>query len=225
MKASKIIADILGVPQIIPDTKYICLKINDTVKIGISVNPASGFDPTKMNITYITPNFQRDLTIMAVLDVVCYYHDHRPGNYFCIPDSSGNISGICVLDNDEPGAFTPSFSVRFSSYNNEAPLVTKKGFINRPYLDHDTIARLMETKDKDIAQALNAYLTNIELYALLIRVRRLRRAVLKSLQAGKIRLLHKNEWTLETMREELSGTYGTTHLKFFADKFNAKITQ
>ena len=89
MKATYIIAVLCGASRIVPETKYVCLKIDGAVKMGVSTYPSSGINPDTMKNICITPGFQRDLLIMNMLDIICRQQDHRPNNYFCILDEAG----------------------------------------------------------------------------------------------------------------------------------------
>ena len=225
MKAARIIAELCGASHIIPGTKYICLKIGGTVKLGVSVDRAQGINPNSMagKDFRIAPGFQRDMLIMTMLDVICLQQDHRPGNYFCILDNAGNISGISVFDNDAPSTFDPNPSVTFSSYNREAPLVLPNGTNNRPFMDKAASECMLGLSDDKIYGALSGHLSELEIFMLTVRVRKLQRAVSKSLHEGTLSLLKPEEFTRDTVLEELSGKYGITQMKFFADKYKAEI--
>ena len=223
MKATYIIAVLCGASRIVPETKYVCLKIDGAVKMGVSTYPSSGINPDSMKNICITPGFQRDLLIMNMLDIICRQQDHRPNNYFCILDEAGHICGLSVFDNDAPNTFAPNPSVRFSSFNNEAAFVDSEGRINRPFLDKDATECLLGLSEAKISEELRGHLSGIEIFMLNIRVRRLKHAVRKSLHDCTLKLLRPEEFSYETVMEELSGKWGKTYMKFFVDKYGAKI--
>ena len=68
MKSTKIIADLLGAEDIVPSTKYICLKCGNAIKIGVSVDVAAGKGFWNINGIRLKPNFQREINIMNMLD-------------------------------------------------------------------------------------------------------------------------------------------------------------
>ena len=223
MKSTKIIADLLGAEDIVPSTKYICLKCGNAIKIGVSVDVAAGKGFWNINGIRITPSFQREINIMNMLDVICYEKDHRPDNYFCKVDEADNIIGVSVFDNDSPSTFLPSLSIRFRSFSLEAPFVDNRGYINRPFFDKKSAECLMQLRKEVISQKLSGHLTSIEIFAVIVRVERLKKAMKRSLADGKLKLLTPEEFSRSTMLEELSGGYGNTSMKYFADKCHAEI--
>lgn len=222
MKCTRITAELFGMDCLVPETKYICLKTGGTVKTGIAAAPAQGVNPDIMKDMKITPSFQRAVSQLGLLDVICHHMDHRPNNYYCILNGNGEVTGLSVFDNDEAATFAPVYTLNFSNYGLEAPFV-KDGRINRPYLDRENVSRVLEVQDRDISRALGGNLTRIELGALLCRIRKLRRVLRSSLKSGTLTLLSPEEWTPGTMQEELGGRYGMTHLKNFVRKYHPEI--
>ena len=223
-KASKVIADLYGASSLIPQTRYICLQTGNITRLGVSVDPSPGISPDSITDTSIkvSPEFQRQTLILNMLDVICLQNDHATYNYLVIPDDDNVIYSLSAFDNDNTGAFSVSFSPIICN-DHESALITEEGLINRPFLDKENTMNILKTPEKRICEALNDFMPRLAIYALCVRVRKLQKAITKSLLAGTLRLLNKEEFSPFTMREELSGKYGVTYLKHFMDKYNTEI--
>lgn len=211
-KGTYVIDSFFGV-GVVPDSNYIILNLDGKERIGICVSVAKGEDPTKYNLekNRIKPQLQRRLSQLNLLDVICYQKDHRPGNYFIISDIEGGFNDISVFDNDCPTTFLPSLEISFQTYCGCSPIV-KKGQINRPYFDYDLANQIIKCDLNRLNNYLRPFMPAVLRWFTIIRIELLRRVLKKAVKTKKSILLKQDEWTLETIEEEVSGKYGRTYL-------------
>lgn len=230
MKAAKIVADMIGVPEVITQTKYICLRTGDTIRIGVSTRGIKGIEPDSMagRELKVMPSFQRESLMLNMLDVICYEKDHAPRNYIAKLDDTGkNITGLSAFDNDSDYTFAPSPSVyiSFNFCKLGTSFVGYDGYINRPFLDRQSTSSFLKVTYSQIINTLTGYLSWLEIMMLCYRVYKLKRAIRKSIHDGVTRLIDADEFSHDTMLEETGGggRYGETYLKHFIDKYHIKI--
>ncbi|MBR0151647.1 MAG: hypothetical protein IJP89_09830 [Synergistaceae bacterium] len=221
-KAYEAVAELVGVSWIVPKSRYICLNYGEKSRVGISIDVADGVPTDSLADIRITPSFQRELSILNMLDVICFQRDHKPDSYFVKTDKYGAVCGLSAFDNDEPGAFIAVPTIRFTGYDSQSPFVDRAGHINRPYLDSDISLHIMSITPEDLHNALSPYISGIEVMMCAVRLKRLTKAVKKSVEAGTTKLLGYDEWTYETIAKELNGKYGMTYLKCFVEKYKAR---
>ena len=221
-KATEIVAKLLNIKDMIPTTKYVCLDIDGVIRLGVSVASVEG--GILAIAIKVLPGFQRDSLILNILDVICFQRDHTFRNYFIKLDEYKRVYGISSFDNDVPATFLAVPSINAAPYFVRGySFVTHSGYIMRPFLDKDTTCRLLDIPISTIREALNGCLSEIEVYMLCLRVKRLKRLISKTLKAQKVTLLKQEDFSRSTMQEELSGKYGNTYLKLFVDRYKAAI--
>ena len=157
----------------------------------------------------LTPKLQHDLNNLHILDVLCYQLDHGPNN-FSIILKNNEICGICAFDNDANKTFSIKTNIDFSASWNSSPLALN-GIYNRPFLDQKIYALFIRTKRKDLRKSLTPFLSNLQILALEIRFKKLRKAMINAVKLGKTTLLSENDWTEKTLAVELNGSYGRTY--------------
>ena len=218
---TKIVADILGASELVPETKYARLMLDGIEKYGVVVGVAKGCSPedavNRYGMTGVSPEFQRQSMILNIMDVICYQKDHRPGNYF-VTVKDGLAKDISAFDNDCPTTLMRTRSIRFTSYFGCSPLVDTHGIIDRPYLDKDTTERLLKLTVEDITHAMQGHLSKVELICLIKRIEALQVSIKRSLNADRVILLDKTQWNNNTIYMELNGGYGKTYLGLFIEK-------
>lgn len=214
--ATKRIADLFGLSELVPGTEFAVLNILDGRKLfGTIMEAAPGIilerESAQKRRSAVTPRLQHALNNLNFLDALCYEKDHRPGNYTVV--MSGNkAESICAFDNDSPMSFGLG-NASFESYMNCSPYILRDS-LNRPYID-EKIVKILSTNNFDkLCQATKDLLNPVQIMALKRRFRALQKVVsiLRPHTA-----LSDEEWNEETVREELSGAYGKTYLGLFTE--------
>lgn len=210
-------AKLLGLDALIPKTEYakICID-GETALFGTVMEEAAGVFVEKMNgnarRSICTPELQRALNNLNVLDVICHEKDHRPGNY-AVTVNQGKATSVIAFDNDSPNCFGIG-GICFETYIGCSSWALK-GKINRPYVDEDLAERIMKVSDKDLKDAVGDLLNKYQVITLKSRFHKVRKLLEKT---PKDRLIPKEMWSEDTIQEELSGAYGKTYLTKFLKK-------
>lgn len=209
-------AKVLQVEEMIPATFYANLKVKDgrdrfgsfmLMARGIHYDEYSKYSKDKV----ITPQLQRYLTMLNLLDAITYEKDHRLNNYNIVFNENGDAEAVCAYDNDSGPCFFLSPSPVFTTYAGCSPII-KGSIINRPHLDQGMAERLLEIKRKDINKALDGYCNKLQIWACWNRIQKLQKVIISSVKSNPKLLLNVNQWSQETIDEELSGKYGKTYL-------------
>lgn len=216
--AEEFFARLFDCSDLLTKSEWCKVIINDKVEIyGLMSTIAEGVNyndsvcrPYYNNmIEHITPEVQRQLLNLNLIDLICNEVDHGPNNYM-LKWENNQIKSICAFDNSHPHAFLPIYNLKFRPYHYQIPVV-KGGCINRPFLDNDFVERLRDI-DLDIVKSnLQGLITKKQIKACLWRINKLKETVDKSLKNRKCALLKKDEWTSDTMYEEYQ-SYGHTYL-------------
>ena len=211
-------AELMGFSEWVPNSEYAFLCIDNKNMFGTVMDTAKGVPAKYLTFeqrkNMITPKFQKAMLDLNILDVLCYMRDHSPYNYNVVV-SNDKLDSISVYDNDEPEAFSYKTNTDFETWLGCSPLINKKGLINRPCLSEDSVNLLMKIKYADIKRELTSYLSNIKCLAIYIRLRRLRKAIRKTVKVYDNFLIGENEWGNDLIQRELSGVYGKTYLGSF----------
>ena len=221
--ASERIAKLLGLGDLIPDSEYLYLKIDEEpLKYGLMTEPAPGIcviavSSKEARRNSITPALQRALNALHLLDTICYETDHHPSNYNVIFNERGAAVGISAFDNNGEGAFRFSRKISFKNNKGCSPLVDRNGNMNRPYLDADLVHNLATLTFSGTFAALKDCVPVASILFMWMRVTALRDAIRNSLRSGTAQLLRSEEWSEETVSEELSGQYGKTYLHSYIE--------
>lgn len=224
--ATKIIANTLGLSNLIPETKYVRLFVSDkTQRFGSYMDIADGI-PIEKYREYekervLTPEIQRSLNQLNILDAITYEKDHRVNNYH-IEFKDNKAVRVCAFDNDSVLCFFINPSPAFSTYAGCSPLVVN-GRYNRPYVDKEIVDKLKDIEFQQLRELLSGYCSLLQTIACYIRVIILRNSILKSMKKGSVRCLNREEWTEQTVKEELmSEKYGLTYLKLLETNIENK---
>lgn len=214
--ATETVATVLGLNYLFPHSELLVVSFRDITMFGTIMQVSKGNDTSALSVDesrlVASPNLQRDLIALNLMDTITFERDHRPGNYNIILNNSGKVTAISVFDNDAIMTFAP-FPAKFQSCAGSSSIIKKNG-INRPYLPKELVERLLELPVKELKMALHPYLNYIQIIACCKRLRTLKRILNKDLKK-KDMLLKTKEWNEKTMQEELSGCYGQTYLYTF----------
>ena len=211
-------ADLLNLGRIIPNVELVELHIGDKdVRYGtlmdevVGVSPSSLTDKEKL---MLSPNFQRDCSDLNLLDALTNEKDHRPGNYL-VSFNDRLIQGLKAFDNDSPMSFFITPKINLSTYWGSTPFVDSRGIISIPYLSKDTALGILNLNENTINASFKSTLTRIQIFFLKLRVRRMQKAINKTLKNNKRFLLEDDEWNDYTLNEELNMQNLNTYLRIF----------
>ena len=219
--ATKAIADLLGLEELIPKSQYVRLRIDAKTEIfGTLMDQAPGelvkWAPPEKRKSMITPQLQHSLNNLNLLDVICYERDHKPSNYNVLLDENQKGLKVCAFDNDSPLTFFIYSSAQFKTYMNCAPYIYNKR-IMRPYIDKKLAETVLSLNIKKLANITNTYLSKIQIITMKSRFSILRQCIKNSILKGFLHPIEDNEWNTDTEHIELSGKYGKTYLNLFAE--------
>ena len=209
--ATKVLADKLDMGELIPDTQYVKLKINGgKERLGTLMSIAKGISPEELDDKTrkrISPQFQREMSNLNMLDVICRQKDHRPGhdsNYNVEVNSEGFIISVSAFDNDSPTSFFPSKKIGFMTSAKTTSLINKKGVFDRLYIDQNISKKIEETPFSEINILLKDILTPIQLKYLEKRYNALCVAIKNSRESKTSIFLDLDEWNQKTIDNEIN---------------------
>ena len=202
--ATKIVADAVGLGHMIPKTRLCRLELEDgSAMLGVLCEAAKG---NRMSDTQVTADasLQRELTDLNILDLICFQPDHGPNNYNVYRE--GGEYRVCAFDNDNPNTFLP-FPFVSRNFCGCSPIVSAKGRYDRPYMDGALLLAVRNLNVALLKKELKPYLNFLQTFALLFRLRVIKKALKKA-----PRMLEGNMLT-----GELNGRYGKTYLTIAAE--------
>ncbi|MBQ2904493.1 MAG: hypothetical protein IJE48_08870 [Clostridia bacterium] len=208
------VSRLLGLCHMIPETEYTLLYIGDEASLfGTVMDSAPGICMEKSaaeeRINVCSPELQRELNNLNLLDVLCFEKDHRAGNYNVLI-KNGKAVSVCAFDNDSPNSFGMG-GISFKTYIGCSPWAVE-GKINRPFVDKELAKSVMNLNEKDLCAAVGDLFNAYQIFALKRRLKAIKR-ILSEVPEEK--LLTRNQWNEDTLRTELSGNYGDTYLSKF----------
>lgn len=218
---SKLVADYFSIGELIPRTYYARLEFAGKQRVGVVVESAAGVDPClferKLAPQEIAPPLQKSLLSLWVLDQVCYQKDHRPGNYF-VGRSDSCFSSVSAFDNDCPTTLFPTSSIVFTTYTGIKPMFDKNGNCRIPYLSKRLFKAFEKLKIEDLKNMVTDVCSEMEATMLCRRAFSLRNKLIKNVANEKLKLLSDEEWSVDTMQEELCLS-SNTYFSFFIRKY------
>lgn len=219
---SKLIADYFSVGDLVPRTYYAKLVFDGRQRVGVVVEPAAGIDPEllerKLTVQEVSPVLQKNLLSLWVIDMVCYQKDHRPGNYFIGKCGDSSYSRISAFDNDCPMTLFPSSSISFTTYVGIKPLFDKKEVSRVPFFSRRLYDAFAGINIRELQKRLTGFCSEMEITKLCERAFALKRKLERNVTAKQLTLLSDDEWSTDTMREELRVSSGT-YFSFFLRKY------
>lgn len=223
--AQQSLAKLLKVGYMFPYAEYVNLLVEgQPPAFGLLMESSCGLYPLKLMDKMplsVSPNLQRDLSILNFHDIICNEKDHRPGNYHVLLDENhSKVERISVFDNDCKWTFFPSFSLKYIPYAGASPLISKNGEINRPFMDRSYAEGLLHLSKHDIKRALHPYLNTIQLFAICNKINRLKVAIVKTMHSRPDFLLDSDQWDNTTIQKELNWDNGPTYLGIYYNWYN-----
>ena len=220
--ATEAMAKLIGLGNTIPHAEYmkvIVTDANDLSMFGNYMQRAAGICamdiPAQRRRTVITPEFQRAMLNMNLLDVICHEQDHSPNNYNVVCNEQGKAVGVSVYDNNGAGTFSLYSRIDYETYKKCSAFVSSDGTVNRPHLDKAVAEAVLGLSYRQISMELSPFLSRPVIWCTWRRLTTLRRAIRKSIESKEHFLLDYTEFTEQTIEDELSGTYGKTYLVSF----------
>ena len=220
--ATEAMARLIGLEDMIPHAQYVKLVVTDAenrVIFGNFMEKAHGICamdiPGQQRRALLTPDFQRAMLNMNLLDVITHEQDHSPNNYNVVMDDSGLAAGISVYDNNGVGTFSMSIGIDYETYKRCSSFLRADGTINRPCLDKRVAERILNLKWQDLYKALVSYVSKPIILCTWARIKALKRAIIRSLERDSGFLLSAEEFSERTIEMELDGMFGKTYLNSF----------
>lgn len=219
--ATRAIACLLGIEDMIPYCEYITIKIlgkKNKMLFGNFMEEAKGICGMDISIEdrkkMLTPEFQRRMMYMNILDVICHEQDHSPNNYNVIIEE-GKLVSLSIFDNNGVGTFSLNGNIDYETYKKCSSYLKEDGTINRPYIDKYIMERIERITKKDIKIALKPHLGMVAINCTWKRIVKLKKAIKATSQKRPGFIIDSQDFSNETLNEELSGKYGKTYLVSF----------
>jgi len=206
--ASSLIAKALNKDCIYTNAELVRLLIDGKEEYGVISPKADGARAKDINVT-ITPQLQRDLTTLNIIDAICFQKDHNTNNYNVNPKNSDCC--VCAFDNDNPITFFISSAIPKSMSGNVSPII-QKGCINRPHIDKNIYESILSLNFSELKKMVGPYLTCAQWFCLKSRIRKIKNALINTNKARTSFVVDSDNWNDDFVKEELSGKYGTTYL-------------
>ena len=102
-----------------------------------------------------------------------------------------------------------------------SPILNEDNKLNLPYMSKKLSEKILNTTDKDIDIIFKGVLSNDQINSFKIRFNKLKNAIIDKIKNDKKFLLSDEEWSDDTLKEELSGLYGNTYVVHFLSQFRA----
>lgn len=208
--------------KLVPKTEFAVIETEDSVQLfGTVMEEAPGtcFENADFELrkSVCSPNLQKELIKLNLLDAICLEKDHRPGNYN-VETEDGKAVSVFAFDNDSPKSFGIG-GISFGTYIGCSPFF-KNNSVNRPFVDKKFAKKIISADEKEICRNLEDVLNVFQRYSLECRIRKIKK-ILSDLPEEKF--ISDDQWNKETMEEELSGKYGETYLSKFLNFQNKMI--
>lgn len=208
--SSRIIAEELNLAHMITNVRWCSLELdNGNTIFGLLSDSAVG---NRMKDISVKPNgtLQRELTNLNILDLIMFQTDHGPNNYNVNIDKNENYS-ICAFDNDNPYTFfpLPFITMKLLGCNR---FVNNNGIIIRPFFDRNTANKILNLNLHFLKERLKPYLNFLQIKFLIVRIKKLQKAIIKTNITNNNFLLDISDWNEKTLCKELSGDYGETYM-------------
>lgn len=208
--SSRIIAEELDLDHMITNVRWCLLELdNGNTIFGLLSDSAEG---NRMKDISVKPNgsLQKEMINLNALDLIMFQTDHGPNNYNVNIDKNGNYS-ICAFDNDNPYTFfpLPFITMKLLGCNR---FVNNNGIIIRPFFDRNTANKILNLNLHFLKERLKPYLNFLQIKFLIVRIKKLQKAIIKTNITNNNFLLDISDWNEKTLCKELSGDYGETYM-------------
>lgn len=215
------IARLLDIGEIIAGSQFVKISVNGHTKYGVLSSSAEGNCRTdvvyKERIKRLTPQLLRSFTDLNILDFISCDTDHRVGNYNVVEDENGAYVCVISYDNDSPPTFRNPF-LRVRNPMSYSPLIAKNGCVNRVGISKKTADALLKIDRQKINDALSEYLDRLQISGVWSRIKKLQKAVRKTVDKNPEFLIAKEDWGELHVKAELSGAYGKTYMCSFVSE-------
>lgn len=214
------LAKLLGIDNLVVKSDFVKLLTNHGEKLGVLTDKASGIatDEIKETDFIIDPTFQRDLVNLQILDTITNEQDHNPGNCF-FKVKEGKLTGVEAFDNE--GGFGLNTNLQNGlCWGVISPLLTEENKINLPHVSKFLAQKILATENDDIKEILKDLLSDSQIDSCIKRFNILKSALNNTISENKKFLLTDEEWSRDTMSEEISEKYGNTYLTHFLRKLD-----
>lgn len=211
------LARLLEIAHMIPAV-WTC-RFNDGTKerVGTMMDKAEGMPPSdispKDRENFSKATFLKDITTLEYFDALCYQLDHRLDNYYVTKNEAGSIDHVVAFDNDAARTFFVAPYLPPKTYADATCVLAKDKTINRPYMDKAFADKLLNLSAKDIKGAVGEYLSLTQLYCLNQRIRKLQKAIKKTVnQRADFLVL---DWEKIDMQNASDPQWGKTYLDLY----------
>ena len=192
------LASFLGVAALVPCCKFVKLVVEgEPSSFGVLCENAPGTRGLDSK-ALATPTLQQDFSKLSMLDALTYETDHFANNYNVLT-TSGGATGVCAFDNDSKWTFFPNPLTPRKTARNGTGLL-KWGGISLSFLDKRMAEVIMNVNRQHMASILAPYLNNLQILALMNRLRLLN----KALRNHKEKLFESEHFNSETVDKELA---------------------
>lgn len=172
---------------------------------GIMMKSAFGVNPIKLSVEFkrksATPLLHKELTILNVMDVLCYERDHRPGNYNVLLDDYERMTSVQAFDNDSVLTFLPIPMVS-KSFVGSVPLIDKNGFFTRAHLEEEFANHFLSITDGLIIDTVSPFLNRLQQWALVKRFHKLKHSILKRMEVDNDFIVASLEWNSKMVEDD-----------------------
>ena len=163
--------------------------------------------PQAGGVNSFTAGFQRDMTNLQVLDVLCGQSDRHVNNIFFRRDENGTFFGLTGIDNDASfGLNTDVVSVEHVQRSDRRVYDPDSGKMVLPYMDDALAQRISALDEAAVRYALQDLLRDVEIDAAIQRLKLMKAAIADARQEqandpnAPRRFLQDDEWNEETAR-------------------------
>ena len=161
---------------------------------------------------YDKEEFLKDLTNLEYFDALCYQLDHRLDNYYVTKNEKGLFDHVTAFDNDAARTFFVLSTLPKATYAGASCVLAKDGTVARPYMDKAFADKLLNINSKDVKKAVGEYLSRTQLRCLNGRIKRLRKAVLKTSQRRDFLV---SSWELANAENAADAKWGKTYFEIY----------
>lgn len=216
-----------GLSEYIPHTDYCILRTETKELLGSFQVPSRGVTQiarlsSKDRIEMITPSFQMAISKMRLFDTICHELDHSLNNYHPVMDSKGKFVSVSMFDNGSAGTFGATLSLSDKTYYGCDSLFSKEGHFTTPYQDESFVRIIQKICLFDLLHSLTCYVSYRSVLFTWIRLRKIKKIIKRDLACGFLNLLAVNQWSMETVNNELSGVYGNTYMYSFVHQWGGR---
>ena len=218
------LAKLFGIDFLVVKSKFIKLITDYGEKFGVLTDKATGINSETINTPDLTidPKFQRDLTSLQILDTITNEQDHSPFNC-SFQIKNGKLISITAFDNEGSFGLDTNLHKGGLCWNAVSPLLTENNSINLPHVNKVLAEKLLAIKSNDIVKILKDLLSDAQIDSCVKRFESLKSALANTISQDNNYLLDDENWSRNTILQEISGNYGNTYLTHYLKKLNISV--